>query len=773
MATTRRIQLTTLANEDVVPPASESHAVQHLPNSSVLITPSESTKPDNVSSIRLDLVLFESDDLHCPEFYYSELIFKKMKDNLNTVCISQDKEKDELLVLAKKFEEKYGGDPNQRKDRLQDLVDIGFGYDESDSFIDNSEAYDELVPACLTTKLGGFYINFGTLQFRQALDEDQENETDDFEETIKPKKRKLKDGVEAKMNKKKKRREEKQNEKENVKNSVLTGKQPAEKKKKKANKELSIDGMLKKFHKEKIQQLEMFNLRGKEAPEIASCGPANQVKVAEESVPADPLLTLISSASAGDLLQAANTVDQDFDLDGLLSDDHNNGHPVMEKNQEASVVCQPVKSSCSLLDGLPSTLELSIQELAQGLKETEEGNKMEIFAPEINHVLLNMSFKSKELSDEVRSRTFSYLASQLSCKKATLVKRAKKLQLLQLDDQLRDLLQKLKDLVTSAMPEQIDHFNNSCQAFSKARAARLEAEREQKPIDGSDEEEEDKGGKRVFGPRKRFRWTAEIRELLSEAVKLKMSSYELEAPCSQTLEDHLKSFLEADVKTLWPKGWMQSRILLIESRKVHCHITGVMARKKSMTVPKAKKAQETNMKVQSVRTIKEPPGGSSLPELLQEDGEVEESTSVETISSEANSVVNTGTSLPEVPVASTTRHSLAGGKHEKLVLSVSPAKGECATGPGMAAMEASCGDPDLPTPSLSLQASSFYSNVPQTRVSVSSTPLHALPFPGEVYTGDPSEQTQTCKNSVLTSEAPGVLLCGFTQDEGEVHAELH
>lgn len=50
-----------------------------------------------------------------------------------------------------------------------------------------------------------------------------------------------------------------------------------------------------------------------------------------------------------------------------------------------------------------------------------------------------------------------------------------------------------------------------------------------------------------------------FRELLSDAVKMKMSMFELEVPCSQTLMDRLKSFLEADVKTLWPKGWMQSR----------------------------------------------------------------------------------------------------------------------------------------------------------------------------------------------------------------------
>lgn len=34
----------------------------------------------------------------------------------------------------------------RRKDRMQDLIDIGFGYDESDPFIDNSEAVSGRLP---------------------------------------------------------------------------------------------------------------------------------------------------------------------------------------------------------------------------------------------------------------------------------------------------------------------------------------------------------------------------------------------------------------------------------------------------------------------------------------------------------------------------------------------------------------------------------------------------------------------------------------------------
>uniref|UniRef100_A0A8C0XYK5 Ubinuclein 1 n=1 Tax=Cyprinus carpio carpio TaxID=630221 RepID=A0A8C0XYK5_CYPCA len=777
MAAPRRIHLTALSSNACfpLPNASDQPVKQGLPGS----------PPPPHPATRVELKLFESDEQRCPEFSYPDLISAKetteKKEPQTLDELVEDNERDELEALAKKFDTKYGGAGKRKTDRLQDLVDMGFGYDESDSFIDNSEAYDELVPACLTTRYGGFYINSGTLQFRPA----SENENDFEDSGFKPKKRKLKQGKDKKIGKKKK--EEDMLTREEARKSTPPDKSSAKKKKNK--KPLSIDKMLKKFHKEKLQQLQMFSARERDSHALND---TVQAEVQEPPMSADPLLTLIGSASADDLLQAVKAAEQDFDLDRLLGEPQNICSPSLEDNGEALLVSITEKPTTLLPDGLPPTLEQQMKELSQAVKKIEGQNKLEILSSELNSVLLDVEVHSKQLGGKVRSRIFSYLASQLSCSKGTLVKRAKKLHSLQQDEQLRELLKKLGNAVARSMPEQITRFQNHCQAHSEARAAKLEAEKE-RGIDGSDEEEEERGGKRVFGPRKRFRWNEEIRELLFEIVNLKMIIYDSESPTCSSLEEYLKAFLEADVKPLWPKGWMQSRILLIETRKAHGHITGVVARKKPVGTTKLKKVSAAPEDSKNNPEIQGPPALKrkrlSVPVSMQPEA---------TLSTTAKTPSNTQASDTFSTHPSNQDHKedskrLQTGQRAtpKLTLVAPPdgAEGDCpsvvqgvarlltTTSVGdtpvsmaAAAGEISCGNPALPTPSLSLLPSSYPTTV-QPGVLPSFAPLHALPFPGLSPGTKLPGQPQACNGAVFPGQATGTFQHGLAHDGSQIHTD--
>ena len=50
-----------------------------------------------------------------------------------------------------------------------------------------------------------------------------------------------------------------------------------------------------------------------------------------------------------------------------------------------------------------------------------------------------------------------------------------------------------------------------------------------------------------------------FRALVNEIVRLKMECYERMAVHAWSPEEYIKSFLEAEIKPLWPKGWMQTR----------------------------------------------------------------------------------------------------------------------------------------------------------------------------------------------------------------------
>ncbi|XP_027973235.1 ubinuclein-1 isoform X3 [Eumetopias jubatus] len=564
------------------------------------------------AAVRITLTLFEPDHKRCPEFFYPELVknIRGKKKDLSDPFNDEEKERHKVEALARKFEEKYGG-KKRRKDRIQDLIDMGYGYDESDSFIDNSEAYDELVPASLTTKYGGFYINSGTLQFRQA----SESEDDFIKEKKKksPKKRKLKEGGE-KIKKKKKDDtydKEKKSKKSKFSKAGFTALNASkEKKKKKYSGALSVKEMLKKFQKEKEAQRKRDE---DHKPVAVSSAEAQGLRELEGT--SDPLLSLFGSTSDNDLLQAATAMDSltDLDLEQLLSESPE-GSPFRDMDDESNSLGvgldQEFRQPSSLPEGLPAPLEKRVKELAQAARAAEGESRQKFFTQDVNGTLLDIEVQTRELSSQIRSGVYAYLASFLPCSKDTLVKRARKLHLYEQGGRLKEPLQKLKEAIGRAMPEQMAKYQDECQAHTQAKVAKMleeEKDKEQRERMCSDEEEdEEKGGRRIMGPRKKFQWNDEIRELLCHVVRMKLESYDLERNNrTQSWEDYVKAFLDAEVKPLWPKGWMQARTLFKESRRGHGHLTSILAKKKVMASSKIK-MKESSTKPDKKVSI--PPG---------------------------------------------------------------------------------------------------------------------------------------------------------------------
>ncbi|XP_023792220.1 ubinuclein-1 isoform X6 [Cyanistes caeruleus] len=493
------------------------------------------------TAVRITLTLFEPDHKRCPEFFYPDLLKScrgkvkggssgdKKKDPADPFN-DEEKERHKVEALARKFEEKYGG-KRRRKDRIQDLIDMGYGYDESDSFIDNSEAYDELVPASLTTKYGGFYINSGTLQFRQA----SESEDDYVKEKKKkcPKKRKLKDGGE-KIKKKKKDDsydKEKKSKKSKFPKAGFTALNASkEKKKKKYSGALSVKEMLKKFQKEKDAQK-----KKDEEQKVVTPSPVDPAAPREAEAMADPLLSLFGHASDSDLLQAATAMDSlsDLELERLLSESpEGSPFPEVEDGSDpgGTGLEQEFKQPPSLPEGLPAPLEKRIKELAQAARAAEGEGKQRFFTQDINNIILDIELQTRELSSQVRSGVYAHLAAFFPCSKDTLLKRARRLYLYEQGGRLKEPLQKLKEAIGRAMPEQVAKYQEECQAHTQAKFSKMleeEKDKEQR-VCSDDDEDEEKGGKRVAGPRKKFQWNDEIRVkkkvIAPTKVKVKDSS---------------------------------------------------------------------------------------------------------------------------------------------------------------------------------------------------------------------------------------------------------
>lgn len=376
----------------------------------------------------------------------------------------------------------------------------------------------------------------------------------------------------------------------------------SEKKKKRYKDSLSLAAMIRKFQKEKDALKESSPKVSTSLPVSSLTKPPPTTVVLGNDASdltlgtADPDLPIFVSTNEHELFQEAEDALEmldDFDFDRLL-DAASDGSPLSESGGENGSGILPSFTSDVLPkvipllpDGLPVLLEKRIEDLRVAAKHFDEEGRKKFFTQDMNNILLDIELQLQEVGPVMRSGVYSHLEAFVPCNKETLVKRLKKLHLNVQDDRLREPLQKLKLAVSNVMPEQLFKYQEDCQARSQAKCAKLQTD-EEREKNGSEEDDDEKPGKRVIGPRKKFHWDDTIRTLLCNLVEIKLGCYELEPNKSQSAEDYLKSFMETEVKPLWPKGWMQARMLFKESRSVHNHLTSAPAKKKVIPAPKPK-----------------------------------------------------------------------------------------------------------------------------------------------------------------------------------------
>ncbi|XP_063970601.1 ubinuclein-2-like isoform X2 [Lytechinus pictus] len=550
-----------------------------------------------------------------------------------------------LEAIAKQFEEKYnkpGKKGKKKKMLLEDLIDAGMGYDETDPFVDNSECYDELVPASLTTQFGGFYINSGQLKFKEISD----SEDGDFQKPRTPKKKKrlkLENGDGKREKKMKRKLSSESGSGDHI--SKKTKKQLKKKAREEKKKKKKGPRLIRTPTVAELLKRNTGSLPGSPQSHPATStfnGPPSTSNAATSKASSSNTTTTPGLVSSSGGAQAAPGVDMSLDLgisvadldketmemvdlmngtDGMMGGVVSTGGMAAGSggDQDSDLNISPsapgiggedggAKEKVNLPQELPLQLLDNIQKIKEAARKSVEG-KTKFFNSHVNGLLLKIEHGTRMVNCSKRSAVYSHLAFHLPCTKLTLQKRAKKLQLGVQDNHLKEPLQRLREAIAEVMPDQQMRYKTECEEVSLKMDLGPTHDSEGKVIE-------------LKPPKKKFIWDDRLRALLCEVVKVKVKTFEISKTRTQSAEEYLKAFLESDVKNLWPKDWIQTRNLFKESRAVHDHVTSIGKQRKSTPGAPRKLLLTTIKKTLGSEDVE---GSSTIPQGSSETQEFEPS----------------------------------------------------------------------------------------------------------------------------------------------------
>ncbi|XP_031620313.1 yemanuclein-like isoform X2 [Contarinia nasturtii] len=483
-------------------------------------------------TVRLEIKLFEPNKNTYPEFNFKKLCRaekEKVKVPLPNGFADPLEEADhDAEKLALEFERKYGsayGGENRPSKGGADK-----GYDENNGFIDDSEAYDEVIPDEMDTDRGGFYINSGQLQFKKlpskaskrALASYSEDESDSMssvslENGNVSKKQKLSEKDKTLNNKEKKNDLVTKQDKtaiviETIKNQSVGNKEV---------KTTSVMHMLQAKRDANLLKSSSHTNKGSKSTSSAT---------SDDSSSSDS----DSSDSSSDADPSRNSDDDDFD--------NVNNKGTENKIQTNGIITTsnniPHEVDLKFFENLTSNHRDSINRLIDYSKNLKEN----FFQPETLDLLYGID-KAHQSDSKLLNQIYNHLEQFTSYTKQQLMNEVKDYAVKKSENDVRTQERSLQKDITQIMPSLKEKYDQDSKRIDEQRAA----------YHGTEKPEQ------VFkNPRRKFVWNEHLRTKVNEVLRKWQFLYEQKQIRDQTREQYTMSYITDKLVPMWPDGWMKS-----------------------------------------------------------------------------------------------------------------------------------------------------------------------------------------------------------------------
>uniref|UniRef100_A0A1I8MNM0 Hpc2-related domain-containing protein n=1 Tax=Musca domestica TaxID=7370 RepID=A0A1I8MNM0_MUSDO len=638
MSEAKRVTLTTISStvsSSLLTAGSSRFGAEFLAPTGKSAAPASSSSSKNgCKTLRLNVELFQTDCNQYPEFDYSKLVhvekkkLKKLKQKTNGFSDPFEDNDDDVARIAKELERKYGNAyVSGRGKNKRDEIDIGLGYDESDSFIDNTEAYDEMLPDEVETIEGGFYINCGALEFKKLHtestttktdeiikmpnrpkkpvissssedssssddDDDEEDDDDDSDddeddeeedsaedasvETTKSKSSSSAPAVDKKLkvtlnpNKKKASNPPLENgnnpKKRKIKNitsGVSSG--SSSNSPKPVTDDLASDSEKERNAKKLEKTTTVKDMLKAQRDNFLKAQTTSDIKTGNGKVK--------GKASSGDDDDGESSDDSDEeDDDDSDNSDSNQSAPKAQTDKKSASSNEDnqgnekLRSTDTKLPDLEPDVLGSVVEFREGIKAKNLLGKKFQFDDNLSESFLKIDDALLCIDKGDRSMVYAHLEYQLLQPKYFFLRKARQLREKEEKLKTKRAFNKLQKAVTETMPIVIASYDAEMRRYAELQAANVNSEQPPKM------------------PKKKFPWNPNLRNLLYDVYQVRWTSYPVLGKKKENLEDFITSYMSKKVVEIWPKGWMRYEELQKEIERRKNAIKKAKEKEKSKTL---------------------------------------------------------------------------------------------------------------------------------------------------------------------------------------------